>query len=177
MAKIARSYRGLLATSSGLRDQYLSLAAAALDTMVVKTIPMSQTMPPFIGSLARITAVSIQRGFDAANQDRASERFGQEANRSDLQRPVTNSLIGKRRNKNERHVVALSAQMLQKVQTAHAWHLHIRNDTRRVVRVGRLQEVLGRSKCTYNVPMRAEEIVGSCADGCIVVNDGNTRKR
>jgi hypothetical protein len=34
--------------------------------MAVKTIPMSQTTPPF-ASLAGTTAVSIQRGFDAAN--------------------------------------------------------------------------------------------------------------
>jgi len=140
-----------------------------------QTTSMSQTMPP-IASLAGTTAVSSQRGFDAANQDRASERFGQEANRSDLQRPVSDTLIGKGRNKNERHVVAQSAHMLQQVQTTHTGHLHIRNDTRRVVRVG-LQEVLGRSKCPDDVPMRAEEIVGSCADGCIVVDDGDTRKR
>jgi hypothetical protein len=37
--------------------------------------------------------------------------------------------------------------------------------------VGRLQEVLGRRKCMDHVSMRAEEIVGRCSDGCIVVND------
>jgi len=131
----------------------------------------------FIASLAGTAAMSVQRGFDAANQDGACEGFGQEANGSDLQRPGTDTLIGERRNKNKRHVVTPSTHLLQQVQTAHAGHLHIRNDTRGVARLDRLQEVLGRRKCTYHVSMRAEEIVSSCADGCIVVNDGNHRKR
>ena len=86
-------------------------------------------MRAFIASLAGTAAASIQRGFDAANQDGAGERFGQEANGSDLQRPGPDTLIGERRDKNERHIVAPSAHMRQQVQTAHAGHLHIRNDT------------------------------------------------
>jgi hypothetical protein len=85
--------------------------------------------PTFIASLAGTAAASIQRGFDAANQDGSSEGFGQEASGSDPQRAGADALIGESCNKDKGHVVTLRAHMRQQVQTAHAGHLHIRNDT------------------------------------------------
>jgi hypothetical protein len=61
--------------------------------------------------------------------------------------------------------------MGQKVQAAHGGHLHVRNDTRRVVQTRRLQELLGRGEGMDEVSMRAEKIIGRGADGCIVVNN------
>jgi hypothetical protein len=71
----------------------------------------------FVVSLAGDAARSVQRGFDAVNQDGAGERLGQKANGSDLQRAGTDALIGKGRDKNKRHVVTPRAHMSQKVQT------------------------------------------------------------
>jgi len=127
--------------------------------------------PAFITSLAGSAAVSIHCGFDAADQDRSGEGFGQEANSSGSQRPGTDALLGEGCNEDERHGVTPRTHMRQQVQTAHAGHLDIGDDTRGVIRVGRLQEVLGGGKCMDPVPMRAQEIVGRCSDGCIVIND------
>jgi uncharacterized C2H2 Zn-finger protein len=138
---------------------------------------VSEAMPAFIISISGTIAMPIQRSFDAANQDRAGKRFRKEAYGAYLQCPGTDILFRERRNKNERHVIAANAHMHQQVQAAHPRHLHIRNDTRNVVRAGRLQEIFGRHKCTYGVSVRAEEIIGCCANGCIIVNDGNNRKR
>ena len=106
------------------------MAAAELAAMADERTPtrgIRDNAP--IASLAGAASVSFQRGFDAANQDGPGEGFGQEANGSGPQRSGTDVLIGEGRNKDKRHVVAPRAHMRQQVQTAHAGHLHIRNDT------------------------------------------------
>jgi hypothetical protein len=73
--------------------------------------------------------MSIQSVFDAIYQDGRGEGLAQEANSSGLQRSGTDALIGECRDKDEWRVPTLSAHMRQQFQTAHVWHLHIRNDT------------------------------------------------
>jgi hypothetical protein len=80
--------------------------------------------------------MSIQSGFDAIYQDRPSEGLAKEANGSGLQRSGTDAFVGECRDKDERRVATLSTHMSQQFQTAHVWHLHIRNDARRLVQVG-----------------------------------------
>ena len=138
---------------------------------------MSEATPALITSISGTIAMSVQRSLDAANQDRAGKRFRKEAYSPFLQCPDTGTLFGERRNKNERYVIAADAHVHQQVQAAHPWHLYIRNDTREIFRAGRLQEVFSRYECTYGVSARAEEIIGCCANGCIIVNNGNNRKR
>src|SRR5882672_8952556 len=117
----------------------------------------------------------IQGSFDAVDQDGPREGLGQEANGAGLQRPGADTFVGESRDKDKRRIAPLGAHMHQKVQAAHNGHLHIRNDARQVVQVGRLQELLGRRKRTDRVSMRAEQIVGRGADGCVVVNNRNNR--
>jgi hypothetical protein len=78
--------------------------------------------------------------------------------------------------KDEWRVATLSTHMRQEFQTAHVWHLHIRNDARRLVQVGGLQEVIRRFECVDQVTVRAEKIIGGNADRCIVINNRNHRK-
>src|SRR5580700_8610403 len=73
----------------------------------------------------------------------------------------------------EWHEVPLGKQEGLQFDTAHGRHLDIRNHARRVVEVGRPQEVLGRSKGMDGVSQRPEEVVGCDAEGCVVVNDRN----
>lgn len=122
-------------------------------------------------SLAGSAGMSIQGGLDAVDQGRCSKGLGQEANGARLQRLGADALFGEGRDKHKRHVITLGAYMCEKVQPAHNRHLHIRDDARRVVQMGRLQEFLGRRKCMDQVSMRAEKIVGRGTDVCIVVND------
>jgi len=83
----------------------------------------------FFASVTGSAAVSIQRGFDAANQDRPGEGLGQKANSPGPQCPGTDALIGEGGNKDKRHLVTSRTHMRQQVQTAHAGHLYICNDT------------------------------------------------
>ncbi len=124
----------------------------------------------FNASLAGV-AMLIQSAFDAVDQDQSGEGLGQEANGSGLQCAGADALIGEGRDENKWRVITPGSHMREKVQTAHSGHLHIRNDTQRVVQLGRPQEVLGRCKRMDHISMRAEKIVGRGADGCIVVYD------
>jgi hypothetical protein len=127
--------------------------------------------PDVQGSCARSAAIPFQRGFDAVDQDGSSERLGQKTNGSGFQRAGADAIIGKRRDKNKRRFVAHGADIYQEVQAAHGRHLHVRNHTRRVAELGRLQELLSRGKRLDWVSMRGKKIIGRGADGCIVVNN------
>jgi hypothetical protein len=108
--------------------------------------------------------MAIQGGFDAVDQDGASEGFVQETNSASLQRPGADAFVWEGGDENKRHVLASRAHIHQKFQTAHGGHLHIRNDTERVVQAGRLQEVNGRRKCIDQISVRTEKIVRRCTD-------------
>src|SRR6478736_3891664 len=79
---------------------------------------------------------SAQGGFDTVDQLEHRKRLGQEANGPRLQRSRAEALVGERRDQDKGHVVTVDAHMLQKVQAAHARHLNIRNDARRLLHVG-----------------------------------------
>jgi len=71
---------------------------------------------------------------DAVNQGRSSEGLRQKADCSSLERSRPDAVIGEGRDKNKRDGVTLGAHMGQQVQAAHTGHLHIRDDTRRIVK-------------------------------------------
>jgi hypothetical protein len=70
----------------------------------------------------------IQNRFDAVNQGGAGKRLFKEADGSRLQGSGANILIGERRDKNERRVITLPANLRQKVQAVYSGHLQIRDD-------------------------------------------------
>ena len=80
-------------------------------------------------------------GFDAVNQGRTRKRLFKQTDGSRLQGPGSDALIRERRDKNERRVIAASANLRQKVQAAYAGHLHIRNDERGVFQSSRPKEI------------------------------------
>jgi len=65
----------------------------------------------FFASVTGSAAAPIQRGFDAANQDRPGEGLGQEANSPGPQRPGTDALIGEGGDKDKRHLVTSRTHM------------------------------------------------------------------
>jgi hypothetical protein len=134
-------------------------------------------VPTFTVSGVGSAAMSLQRGAEALDQGRSGKRLAQEANCPGLQRPGADALIGKGRDENERRTVTLGAQKDEQVQAAHGRHLYIRDHTRRVIQVGRLQEFLGRRECMDDVPVRPQKIVRRGTDRCVIVNDGDNRKR
>jgi hypothetical protein len=128
-------------------------------------------------SIRRSAAMSPQSGGEAVDQSWSGEGLGQEANGPGVQRFGTDALIGKGRDEDERHKVALAVYHRHKLRAAHNRHLHICNHTRRVVQLIRLQELIGRRERTDRVPIRPQEIRRRGTDRCIIINDGYRRRR
>jgi hypothetical protein len=122
-----------------------------------------------IASFARPLAVPFQSCVKAFDQRFAAERLGQETRRFCVQR--SRAFNGEGRDENERHAVSLSKQAGLQFNTAHCRHLNIRYHTRRVIQLGRSQELFGRRKCMDDVPNRPHEIVNRGANGSIIIND------
>jgi hypothetical protein len=88
---------------------------------------ISQTFSATIASQGRI---------DALDQDRGRKGLIEEDLGAGLRGPGSYILAGEGRDKDKRDVIAPASDDLQKVQTAHSWHLYIRNDTGRVLQAG-----------------------------------------
>jgi hypothetical protein len=127
--------------------------------------------PAFTVLRAGPAAMSFEGSVEALDQRGSGKRLGQEANCSGLERPGADALVREGRDENERRTATLDAHMRQQVQAGHSRHLHVRNHTRRVIQVGRPQELLGRRERLDRVAMRPQKIVGRGADRCIIVND------
>ena len=127
-------------------------------------------------SVAGTAAISLKGSRKTVDQRRSGEGLGQEANCPGLQHSGADALFREGRDENERHTGTLGAHEHQQLHAAHNRHLHIRNHARRVIQVGRSQELLGRRKCMDRVSMRPQKIVSRGTHRCIIVNDGNNRK-
>src|ERR1700719_170428 len=93
--------------------------------------------------LAGSAAMPPQGSVEAVDQSNSVERLGQEGNCSGLQHSRTDGLFGEGRDEDEWHAVPLGKQEGLQLDTAHGRHLDIRNHARRIVEVGRSQELLG----------------------------------
>jgi hypothetical protein len=82
-------------------------------------------------------------------------------------------LIGESGEKDKRDAATLCTQMILQLDTAHAWHLDVSNDTCEVVKPIRLQEGFCGRECMYDISERPHETVGRGAHGCIVIDDCN----
>jgi hypothetical protein len=147
-----------------------------LEILLFVLVVWRDAAPALMVSGLGSAAIWFQRGLEAIDQGGAGKGLAQEANGSGLQRSGANALLGKSGDENERRTVTPAAHEDQQVQTAHGRHLYIRNDARRVMLLGRLQELLGRCECMDDVPVRRQKIVRRGSNGLIIVNDGNKRK-
>ena len=84
-------------------------------------------------SLLCSAAIATHGRFDAIDQDRGGKGLVKESIGAGFRGPSPYALTGEGRDKDKRDIIAPNSYDLQKVQTAHSRHLHIRNDARRVV--------------------------------------------
>ena len=91
----------------------------------------SSSWYPDTGLSSRLTcplrADAFERNAEAIDQSRSGEGLGQEANCPLPQRSGTSGLIGEGGDEYKRHAITLGAHHRQELQSAHAWHLQIRN--------------------------------------------------
>jgi hypothetical protein len=74
---------------------------------------------------------------------------------------------------NDRNAAALGSQVALELQSIHAWHLHVNDETRGIAQLVRPQEDVGRFKGCRSKAKRFDEQCCGPADGLIVVNYRN----
>jgi hypothetical protein len=114
---------------------------------------------------------TVQSRMNVVNQAIFVERFAQETNRSRLQRSGPDSLLRKGRDEDDRRAVALRDQTPLQLDPAQARHLHIRDQTRRVIYMVRLQEIFSRRKRSGTVPERSYKSFCCFTNGRIIIDD------
>jgi hypothetical protein len=126
-----------------------------------------------IGLLA--PAILRQRLVEVFDKSWSVKRLDQEADRPRVQRPLADALFGERRDENDRQRSPLGSQQALQLKAAHARHLNICDQARRVIQLRRLQELAGRRKRISDVSKRSHEPVGRSADGRIIIDDRDHR--
>ena len=91
-----------------------------------------------------LPGVAVIEGLiEAVDETFVVKRFAQKAECSSLQGLGLNLLLEIRRDKNHRHATAVSDQSILQVYTAHAGHVEIGNQARRLLPVLGLQVFFG----------------------------------
>ena len=87
-------------------------------------------------SLAGSIAMALHRRIEAFNQCPSVERLTQEAGCSGFQCLRPDILLGESRDEDDRQPVSLRLQKSLQLDSAHAWHLNIRDNAGGVIQLG-----------------------------------------
>jgi len=87
-------------------------------------------------SLAGLITTALQRRIEAFNQCPSVERLTQEAGCSGFQCFRPNAFLGESCDENDRQLVSLRLQKIVQLDSAHAWHLNIRDHAGGVIQLG-----------------------------------------
>ena len=97
-----------------------------------------------------------ERRIETAGQFLVAERLAQEANSPGVKHVISDPLIRKRGNKDNRSSTTFIDQALQQFDTAQAGHMHIENQATGLIRVG-IQKLLGRGERARRVAKRPDQ--------------------
>src|ERR1700730_15758258 len=85
------------------------------------------------------------------------EGLAQETDRPRIHCSLSNPVMRKGSNKDDRHAVIVSNQMVLQLDAGHAGHLHVGNDAGRFAQLRRRQELLCRSERVYRKSHRLKK--------------------
>ncbi len=115
-----------------------------------------------------------QRFIEARYQLQTDKGFREKASYTGAQRAGSRTIIREGSNQDEWRGVTLGPHLFQKFKAAHRGHLHVCNDTGRVLQLRRPQEVLSRRKRMNDVALRFQKVVQCGTNRRIVVDNGNS---
>jgi hypothetical protein len=104
-------------------------------------------------------AMLLHGHVEAVDQNLFVEWLCQKAERSIVERPFADTFVGDGCNDYKRHPVPLVAQKRLHLDTAHGRHADVSDYAPGIVKLSRVQEVLGGGKRADDVPKRSDEIV------------------
>lgn len=125
-------------------------------------------------SRVRSATMLAQCFIEAGDQLQTGKGFGEKASYAGTQRAGSRAIIREGSNQDEWRGVTLGPHLFQKFKAAHRGHLHVCNDTGRIVQLRRPQEVLSRCKRMNDVALRFQKVVQCGTNRRIVVDNGNS---
>ncbi|MET4331401.1 hypothetical protein ABIB80_007261 [Bradyrhizobium sp. i1.15.2] len=125
-------------------------------------------------SRVRSATMLAERFIEAGYQLQTGKGFGEKASYTGAQRAGSRTIIRDGSNQDEWRGVALGPHLFQKFKAAHPGHLHVCNDTGRVLQLRRPQELLSRRKRMNVVALRFQKVVQCGTNRRIVVDNGNS---
>jgi hypothetical protein len=93
------------------------------------------------GRCDKLSAVAAKGAIYTFRKRRTVERLVQEADRPRIEGLSPNLLIRIGGYKDHRYLKAPHTEHVLQLQTAHSWHLHIRDNARRLVDLARLEKI------------------------------------
>jgi hypothetical protein len=118
-----------------------------------------------------MTGTPFERSIYALYQRLFLEGFAQERDRSGIQCTGPVSFLGKRRYENDRRVEPVIPQTDLQIETAHARHLHVRDQARCLSDATGFQELLGGREDSGPVPQRSNEFSYRVPGKSIIIDD------
>src|SRR5882757_4081187 len=88
---------------------------------------------------------------------------------------LADSLFGKGGNEDDRYVRTAYGQRVLELHSIHSWHLHVGDDARGIIQLGRGQELLRGREHARLVAERPNEAAHCSSDGLVIVDDGDDR--
>jgi len=85
------------------------------------------------------------------------------------------SLFGKGGDEDDRYARPAYDQLVLELHSAHSQHLHVRNDARGIIQLGRAKELLRGSEHARPIAERPNKATHCSSDGIIIVDDGDDR--
>src|SRR5262249_46098222 len=116
-----------------------------------------------------------QSPFQTLEQSRFVKRLAQKTDCPSLHRSLSNSVLWKGSNENDRRAVPVSNQVFLQLDAAHTRHLRIRNDAGRFAQSGRGQEFFCRSERVCGKSQRPQQPCRRGAHRSIIVDDRDYR--
>jgi hypothetical protein len=112
-----------------------------------------------------------QCGIEAFDERMTVDRLAEEGDGTGRLCTLADSLFGKGGNEDDRYVRTAHGQRVLEFHSAHPGHLHVRNDARGIIQLGRGQELLRGTEHARLVAERPNEAAHCSPDGLVIVDD------
>ena len=116
-----------------------------------------------------------QCGIEAFDQGMTVDWLTEEGDGAGCLCALADSLFGIGGNEDDRYVPTAYRQRVLKFHPTHSWHLHVRNDARGIIQLGRRQELLRGTEHARLIAERSNEAAHCSPDGLVIIDDGNDR--
>jgi len=127
--------------------------------------------------MALMSALSAtsQCGIEALDEDMTVDWLAEEGDGTGCLCTPADSLFGKGGDEDDRYARPAYDHLLLKLHSAHSWHLHVRDDARGIIQLGRAKELLRGSEHARPIAERPNKATHCSSDGIIIVDDGDDR--